>query len=246
MPIAVFDPAALKGRLGPDACDHNALADEGLACIFSDGFFFDDIIRTYVDEEPDEAMANRKFGEVTGSLRVPSGRLWLVGTEYISNVDPDVGERGGMIKMEPGLYEVTAANIDWDIDFGERMDKYGVKAWDESCREAHELVESGLILVNIIAIPIIVAVRTVDVSFLAALQWLGFALLIDIVLGVILYFLSKTPPFKRLERAGILAMSEIPGAIIVFKRIGDADDDRPIQGVKFGWGYTCAVAPDRE
>jgi len=85
----IFDPAAAIDLIrmdpaGKDGGETTEAGERGDVLAYSYGGDGDMMFRLFVDQDPDREITGRKAGDVQrGILRVPSGRLFCAGMEFL-------------------------------------------------------------------------------------------------------------------------------------------------------------------
>ena len=131
----LFDPAAVPALLPGGAGQYKELGDwvtatyaeatRGNIWVYDDNIDGDPRVRVYVDEQPETRLARIAQSHLHDSLlRVPSGRIFCMGGEYVANVkqphatpatyQPRQPYLGSEASIPPGTYRLSAFELDWE------------------------------------------------------------------------------------------------------------------------------------
>jgi len=250
----IFDPAAAIDliRMDPAAKDGGETTEAGErgdVLAYSYGGDGDMHFRIFVDEDPDPEIEGRKTGDVQrGFLRIPSGRLFCAGMEFLRAEAGEAAEpedyRGsepasGPVEVPPGIYEVEFFDLDWDGD-----DAHSAReATKKSVGSVGAKAEGVLGTLTGCAVFGVIPLATIFLFILSfedrqifweTVKYVGPAI---VGLLVLCFALWQSPLFKKADRARTQAYREFPGACVVLRRCADDADTTGRTSRLFGIGW---------
>lgn len=237
----IFDPAAAIDLIrmdsaGKDGGETTEAGERGDVLAYSYGGDGEMMFRVFVDEHPDAGTIQRKIGEVQrGILRVPSGKLFCAGMEFLRVKGPDrqtpvepVDYPGtepvcGPATVAPGTYDVELFDLDWDGEDERAASEATKKAIGTAGAKAESVLGplTGCFVVGIapLATVFLGALFFEDrQTFWETAKYVGPAIVGLLGLSFALW---QTPLFKKSERARTQSYRDYPGACVVLRRIRD-------------------------
>ncbi len=138
--LLLFDPAALPAdferRFQHDAVETlERLSGDGSACWINTDGDGNYLLHAYVDEPiPAELLAHAVDPDVIGEFRVPSGRLFLTGSEYAFREDDSFLRKhphmGGSVTLRPGAYRLALYRTEFPDDSLEATFRRQASPWE--------------------------------------------------------------------------------------------------------------------
>ena len=245
---ALFDPAALEPY--PENAheeewsrwmERQVAAGRVLECAFSDGLLE---VKLLVDEPFEHAAAHERQDVLDGALlRVPSGRLYLRGIEFVHADDGDdqAGEAEnrdtGRTDIPAGTYRITAFRVEYRVPQARRDEELQAQLQPGDVRYVRA-VEKRAVPVGCAVVLFAFVASAVFIFSASTWAWrfaaVGIAIGIAVFALTTVFRLMSSPRVTRYRKAEAEMDKRYPKTIVMLQRLADDAVPETFAPARFG------------